>query len=98
MSTDGTYTEETEEICPGRFTKAEKNEMLRVAELVHRELNLSQYSRSDFIVTPKEIYFLEVNTHPQLGPGSTLTTAIESVGATMDDVLEQLLVTATCSK
>lgn len=88
------YNGATEEICPGRFRRDEKDELERVARLVHEELGLSQYSRSDFMVSPQGIYFLEVNTLPGLTAASLLPKALQAVGCTYEEFVEHLLVDA----
>lgn len=85
------YNGETQEICPGRFSKEEKEELESLAERVHTHLNLSQYSRSDFIVSKEGIYFLEVNTLPGLTPESLLPKSIEAVGLTYEKFITHLL-------
>lgn len=85
------YDGSTEEICPGRFTREEKDEIERMAEEVHQALELSQYSRSDFIVTRDGIYFLEVNTLPGLTAESLLPKALDAVGCSYKDFVHHLL-------
>ena len=88
------YTGETEEICPGRFNKAEKAELARAAELVHKTLALRHYSRSDFIVADSGIYFLEVNTLPGFTPQSLFPKAMEAVGGTFPELVLHLITQA----
>lgn len=89
------YDGTTEEICPGRFTDNEKKEIEEISKNVHKKLGLSQYSRSDFMVSPKgEVYFLEVNTLPGLTNTSLLPVAVEAVGSTYTDFLTHLLTDA----
>lgn len=91
------YSGETEELCPGRFTRDEKAELEDIAALVHETLNLSQYSRSDFIVADKRdnqepgVYFLEVNTLPGLTPNSLLPKALDAVGCHYNEFINHLL-------
>lgn len=94
FSADVKYTGETEEICPGRFKKEEKQRLEEVAELVHRTLNLRQYSRSDFIVANDDIYFLEVNTLPGLTAESLVPKSLAAVGCTYVDFIDHLLTDA----
>ena len=47
---------------------------------MHRELGLRHYSRSDFIVSPKGIYYLETNTLPGMTGESLLPKALAAVG------------------
>ncbi|HEU4677214.1 MAG TPA: D-alanine--D-alanine ligase [Candidatus Paceibacterota bacterium] len=85
------YSGETRELCPSTFDMRTKHELERLAKLVHRELGLSQYSRSDFIVAPDGVYFLEVNTLPGLTPESLLPKAIEAVGGSYGEFLAHLI-------
>lgn len=88
------YTGETEEICPGRFNKAEKEALASAAELVHKTLALRHYSRSDFIVADSGIYFLEVNTLPGFTPQSLFPKAMEAVGGTFPELVLHLITQA----
>ncbi len=83
-----------DEFCPSRFTLEIKNEIEKLAKLVHHTLGLSQYSRSDFIVADDGIYFLEVNSQPQLTPSSIFSKSIEAVGGTYADFITHLLTDA----
>lgn len=88
---DAKYSGESEEICPGNFTPAEKAELERLATLAHKALGLRHYSRSDFIVTPRGIYFLEVNTLPGLTTASLLPKSLAAVGFKYPDFLDHLI-------
>ncbi len=85
------YQGASEEICPGRFDAATKQELARVARLVHQTLNLSHYSRSDFMVGKRGIYFLEVNTLPGLTEASLLPQAVHAVGVPFPAFLDHLV-------
>lgn len=86
------------ERVPGNFTHAEKGELARIAREVHRGLGLAHYSRSDFIVAPRGIYFLEVNTLPGLTSESLLPKAVAAVGSRLDEFLEHILHLAQAQK
>lgn len=88
------YDGSVSEICPGRFSHEDKVEIERLALLVHETMGLAHYSRSDFIVTPQGIYFLEVNTLPGMTPTSLLPKALDAVGCTYEDFIEHLLTLA----
>ena len=85
------YSGETNEIVPGRFTKTETEELMRQAGLMHNALGLRHYSRSDFIVSPKGIYFLETNTLPGLTKESLLPKSLASVGVKFEDFITHLV-------
>lgn len=95
FSADVKYTGETEELCPGRFSREEKSQLEEAAYLVHKNLELSQYSRSDFMVSPKGVYFLEVNTLPALIPKRTFNQALDAVGVDFPDFVHHLILTAS---
>jgi len=81
--------------CPGRFSKTEKEVLEHYARTVHEQLDLGQYSRSDFIVTGDGVYFLETNTMPQIGDGTPFSTGLESVGSSTGDFIQHILTSDT---
>jgi D-alanine-D-alanine ligase len=86
------YTGVSEEICPGNFSRDEKIELERLAELIHTGLNLSHYSRSDFIVHPKKgIYALEVNTLPGLTDESLVPKMLVAVGSDVPSFIDHII-------
>lgn len=85
------YSGETLERVPGNFTKEERTELERLAALVHEKLGLRHYSRSDFIVSPRGIYFLEVNTLPGLTAESLLPKSLRAVGAELPEFLTHVV-------
>lgn len=85
-------------VCPGVFSKNEKEQLSRYARLAHKAVNALQYSRSDFIVSDDGIYFLEINTSPQIGTHTPLDVALKSIGSTSGELVKQLLETAVSNK
>ncbi len=95
FTTEAKYCGKTQEICPGNFSYSERGRIAELTELIHRQLGLSQYSRSDFIVRNGQVYFLEVNTLPGLTNTSLYPKAAEAVGLPFDDLIYHLVETAT---
>lgn len=95
---DVKYTGETEERCPGNFSRLEKDRLMSLAHKVHTALGLRHYSRSDFIVAPDGIYFLEVNTLPGLTSESLFPKAVDAVGSSYADLLAHLVTLAKETK
>jgi D-alanine-D-alanine ligase len=93
FSADVKYNGATEELCPGRFSKQEKEALSLLAEEVHTLLDLRQYSRSDFIVANDGIYFLEVNTLPGLTSESLFPKSMEAVGSSYRELVDHLMQT-----
>lgn len=91
FSYEAKYTGVTKEICPGRFKKDVSEELMRQAAAVHEALGLRHYSRTDFIISPKGIYYIETNTLPGLTPESLLPKALDAVGVTFSDFLDHLI-------
>ena len=60
---------------------AMKKEIERLAIMAHNSIGARHYSRSDFIVSKKGIYILEINTLPGLTAESLLPKALNAVGS-----------------
>jgi len=88
---DAKYSGTTEEICPGRFTFEEKDALIHAARTAHEQLGLSQYSRSDCMLTADGVYFLEVNTLPGLTEGSLWPKALDAVGVSLTSFIKHTL-------
>ncbi len=81
-----------EEICPGNFTKAETEEIQKIAVLAHKVINAKHYSRTDFMVHPKRgIYCLEINTLPGLTPNSLLPKEMVAAGSSYSELLDHVI-------
>jgi D-alanine-D-alanine ligase len=93
FSYDAKYSGETIENCPGNFSEKEKNELERLAKLVHEEMGLSHYSRSDFIVAKRGIYFLEVNSAAGIGmtKESLFPKALAAVGSKVSEFVDHII-------
>ena len=87
----GKYGGETEEICPGNFSPDEKMALEKLAAHAHQALGLRHYSRADFIISPRGIYLLEVNTLPGMTAESLLPKALATVGCSYPDFLDHIL-------
>lgn len=85
------YDGTTEEICPGRFDFESKQALMNAAQIAHTQLGLSQYSRSDFILTKDGPYFLEINTLPDLTQASLVPKALDAVGVSFSAFIKHLL-------
>jgi len=87
------YSGQSIERVPGHFSAEEKHALTKAAKAVHLGLGLRHYSRSDFIVSPRGIYFLEVN--PAAGIGMTeeslFPKALQAVGARTADFFDHII-------
>ncbi len=91
FSYESKYSGATREVCPGNFTRVETEEIQRLAKVMHRALGLRHYSRSDFIVAPKGVYYLETNTLPGLTAESLLPKSLAAVGVPFPEFLSHLV-------
>lgn len=86
------YSGASRELCPGNFSRAEKEAVQTLSKKVHAALGLRHYSRSDFIVHPRRgIYFLEVNTLPGLTNESLLPKALRAVSCSLPQFLDHVI-------
>ena len=88
---DAKYSGHSIERVPGNFTNDEKQALMRIAREAHEGLGLLHYSRSDFIVSKRGIYFLEVNTLPGLTNESLIPKALGAVGSKLSDFLDHVI-------
>lgn len=91
FSEDVKYDGTTKEICPGGFSRMVTEELRRAARLAHRALGLRHYSRSDFIVTPRGVYYLETNSLPGLSGESLFPKSLVAVGIPMEEFTSHLV-------
>lgn len=91
FSYEAKYSGNSKEIVPGRFPKPIQEELMRMARMMHTGLDLRHYSRSDFMVSPKGIYFLETNTLPGMTSESLLPKSLAAVGVAFPDFLSHLV-------
>lgn len=66
----------------------------KIALSIHRDLNLGQYSRIDFIIFKGTPYVLEVNTIPGLTANSLFPKAAKASGIEFPELMENLVQTA----
>ena len=66
------YEGKSKEITPARISEKQKVNIEETAKKVYSVLNMSGFSRSEFILVDDEPYFLEINTVPGLTQESIL--------------------------
>jgi D-alanine-D-alanine ligase len=77
----------TQEICPGRFAPEVTAQLMDQAMRAHRAMSCGGYSRSDFIVAPQGLTYLETNTLPGLTKASLYPKALKAQGIEFADFL-----------
>lgn len=91
FSYDSKYSGATREICPALFPRQVNEELAHAAQTMHRALGLKHYSRSDFIVSPKGVYYLETNTLPGMTTESLMPKSLAAIGVPFPDFLTHLI-------
>ena len=80
------------EICPADITPEQQELMGELAERLHRELGLSVYSRTDFILDEQNnAWCLEVNTLPGMTPNSLIPRAAKLAGLDYPHLCERIV-------
>jgi len=73
------------------LTRVEIEELRRAAKIIHRALGLRHYSESDFIVSPRGVYYLETNSLPSLASDAYLPRSLTHVGVRAPDFFSHLI-------
>ncbi len=94
FSYDAKYGGQTRELCPSNFDIPAKRAIEAMAVAAHNAIGGRHYSRSDFIVSKRGIYILEINTLPGLTAESLLPKALNAIGSSHKELLEHLITLA----
>ena len=85
------YQGKSKEITPARITKVEKNKIIHTARKVYQVLNMSGFSRSEFILVNGEPYFLEINTVPGMTEESLLPQQAKEASISLTDLFDNAI-------
>ncbi len=85
------YEGKSQEITPARITDIQAQKVREVAKKVYTILNMSGFSRSEFIFIDDEPHFLEMNTVPGLTEESLLPQQAEAAGISLKDLFENAI-------
>jgi len=80
-----------EEICPAPVSEELTREITELALRCHRDLGLSDYSRTDFLVRDGRPYALETNTLPGMTANSLFPQSAAVVGYSFTDLIAELI-------
>lgn len=75
----------------GNLSSDLKDEIMELAKKMHYGIGARDYSQSEFIITPRGIYFIEINTLPPLSPRSVFPKALRAVGSSTKEFLSHIL-------
>ena len=92
------YNQKVRRQCPGNLSQGEKEQVQKLAQQIHELFGLRHYSKSDFIISPYGIYFLEINALPDLTPTSLVPLALKEAGCEFPEFLDHLINIALAKK
>ncbi len=81
----------SQEICPARIDQVMTEKAQMYAKMAHSSLFCKGYSRTDMILSNREIYVLETNTIPGMTPTSLLPLAAGAAGINFCGLIDKLI-------
>ena len=87
------YQGKSQEITPARISKRKQNRVEEVAKKIYKALNMSGFTRSEFIFVNDEPHFLEMNTVPGMTEESILPQQA-AAGISLEDLFENAILMA----
>ncbi len=88
------YLGKSKEITPARINKQQEEKVREIAKKVYQILNMSGFSRSEYIFVNDEPHFLEMNTVPGLTEASILPQQVNQDGISLTDLFSNAIETA----
>lgn len=92
------YQGKSEEITPARLTAKEQLSVEKVAKKVYAVLNMSGFSRSEYILVDGVPHFLEMNTVPGLTEASILPQQAQIAGISLKELFSNAIQNAIENK
>jgi D-alanine-D-alanine ligase len=88
------YEGKSQEITPARISKTQEKKVTEIAKRVYNILNMSGFSRSEYIFVNDEPHFLEMNTVPGLTEASILPQQANCAGISLPDLFSNAIESA----
>ena len=88
------YEGKSHEITPARISSEEQLKVETIAKKVYKVLNMSGFSRSEYILVNGEPHFLEINTVPGLTEASILPQQAQAAGISLAELFESAIESA----
>ncbi|MBA6155395.1 D-alanine--D-alanine ligase [Tenacibaculum sp. S7007] len=85
------YEGKSQEITPARLTKKQEESVTKVSKQVYEILNMSGFSRSEYIFVNDVPHFLEMNTVPGLTEASILPQQANYAGITLTELFDNAI-------
>jgi D-alanine-D-alanine ligase len=77
------------EITPADLTPAQTSAAQAVALMAHQAIGCFGYTRTDMIMTPSGIYYLETNTLPGMTKASFIPQQLRAAAIDLQDFVEE---------
>ena len=88
----------TKHIMPANLTKNKYKEVLNIAKKAHKVLGCKGITRSDFRFFNNKFYLLEINTQPGMTKLSLVPEIAKYKGITFGDLVEWMVMDASCNR
>ncbi len=85
---DAKYNGLSDEITPARLTPEVEARVREVAEKAYKCINMSGFSRSEYIIVNGEPHFIEMNTLPGFSPASIFPQQAAHAGIALEDLMD----------
>lgn len=85
------YLGESQEITPARIPEELKAKVIKVAKQVYEILNMTGFSRSEYIFKDNEPHLLEMNTIPGLTEASILPQQAAAAGISLEELFSNAI-------
>ncbi|MGK0414866.1 MAG: D-alanine-D-alanine ligase [Polaribacter sp.] len=82
------YEGKSQEITPARISSEEKSRVEAIAKKVYKVLNMSGFSRAEYIFINGEPHFLEINTVPGMTLESILPQQAKKAGISLHELFD----------
>ncbi|MGL5233240.1 MAG: D-alanine--D-alanine ligase [Empedobacter falsenii] len=85
---DAKYNGLSDEITPARLTPEVEARVREVAAKAYKCINMSGFSRSEYIIVNGEPHFIEMNTLPGFSPASIFPQQAAHAGIALEDLMD----------
>lgn len=85
---DAKYNGLSDEITPARLTPEVEQRVREVAAKAYKCINMSGFSRSEYIIVNGEPHFIEMNTLPGFSPASIFPQQAAYAGIALEDLMD----------
>jgi len=85
------YLGKSQEITPARISNELHKKLEKIATKVYKILNMSGFSRSEYIIVNEEPYFLEMNTVPGLTAASIIPQQAAEEGISLQELFDNAI-------